>query len=371
MKKLFLLFTSLGLIACGSKNNDNDNTLMASIDAEEGSAVYFSTLNDNGSPEPKDTVLVKDGKINLALPNTDYQGLGILKLENNANGNVLFVYENEKIEGEIHADSLSKTDLKGGDNQDLLQEYMHFLNKQQKAGKALSEKFRNPELQENPTLASQLNEERDAFIEKESKFRKELIKNNPNSLVSVMILSDMLNMNRSSLPEIKSLFEGLSDKAQSTPAGKRIATFIKTNEATSEGSMAPNFTAKTPEGEDLSLKDAMGEVTLIDFWAAWCKPCRMENPNVVKMYNKYHDKGLNIIGVSLDKTKDAWVKAIEDDQLDWYHVSNLKYWNDPIAKMYQVRSIPSTFLLDKDGKIVAKNLRGQALENKVAELLGE
>ena len=114
----------------------------------------------------------------------------------------------------------------------------------------------------------------------------------------------------------------------------------------------------------------MGKVTIIDFWASWCKPCRIENPNVVKIYNKYHDKGLNIIGVSLDKTQNSWTKAIADDQLAWNHVSNLKYWQEPIAQQYGVRSIPSTFILDQDGNIVAKNLRGYALENKISELLG-
>jgi thiol-disulfide isomerase/thioredoxin len=119
------------------------------------------------------------------------------------------------------------------------------------------------------------------------------------------------------------------------------------------------------------LKDAMGEYTIIDFWASWCGPCRKENPNVVRVYNNYHDKGLNIISVSLDKAgqKDRWIKAIKKDKMDWFHVSNLQFWQDPIAKQYGVRSIPATFLLDKNGIIIAKNLRGNALDAKVASLL--
>ena len=119
----------------------------------------------------------------------------------------------------------------------------------------------------------------------------------------------------------------------------------------------------------MALADVLGKVTLIDFWAAWCKPCRAENPNVVSVYNKYHDKGLNIIGVSLDRTADAWKKAIEDDGLRWNHVSHVAYFNDPIAKLYNVNAIPAAFLLDENGVIIAKNLRGPALEEKVAELL--
>ncbi|MBQ0721799.1 MAG: TlpA family protein disulfide reductase, partial [Gammaproteobacteria bacterium] len=128
-------------------------------------------------------------------------------------------------------------------------------------------------------------------------------------------------------------------------------------------------------GKTIALNDIKGKVTLIDFWAAWCAPCRKENPNVVNVYNKYHEKGLEIIGVSLDGTpqqkdaKQAWMDAIEKDKLTWNHVSNLQYFNDPIAKQFNINSIPATFLIDAEGKIIAKNLRGPALEEKIASLL--
>ena len=139
------------------------------------------------------------------------------------------------------------------------------------------------------------------------------------------------------------------------------------------GAIAPDFSAPTPEGKMVSLKEAMGKYTIIDFWASWCKPCRRENPNVVRVYKKYHDKGLNIISISLDKEsqKQRWIQAIEDDKLTWTNISNLKFWREPIALQYNVRSIPATFLIDSEGKIIAKNLRGIALENKMKELFGE
>ena len=136
------------------------------------------------------------------------------------------------------------------------------------------------------------------------------------------------------------------------------------------GKPAPNFSAPSPEGKTISLKESLGKVTIIDFWASWCGPCRAENPNVVAMYNELHDKGLNIIGVSLDKDATKWKEAIAKDKLTWAHVSNLKFWDEPIAKQYNVQSIPATFILDAKGNIVAKDLRGDALKAKVKELLG-
>ena len=139
--------------------------------------------------------------------------------------------------------------------------------------------------------------------------------------------------------------------------------------STAIGATAPDFSGPTPEGKELSLKEAMGKVTIIDFWAAWCKPCRVENPNVVKIYNKYHSKGLNIIGVSLDRKEEDWKKAIADDNLSWNHISSLDYFNDAVAKLYNVEAIPATFILDENGVIIAKNLRGDELESKISELL--
>ena len=135
------------------------------------------------------------------------------------------------------------------------------------------------------------------------------------------------------------------------------------------GGVAPDIALNDTTGAAVPLSSLRGKFVLIDFWASWCGPCRMENPNVVRMYNKYKDKGFTIYSVSLDQSRDSWVKAIRNDNLTWTHVSDLRFWQSAAAQQYGVTGIPKTFLLDKEGKIIAKDLRGPALEQKLEEIL--
>lgn len=135
------------------------------------------------------------------------------------------------------------------------------------------------------------------------------------------------------------------------------------------GKPAPEIALENPAGEIVKLSSLQGKLVLIDFWASWCRPCRAENPRVLQVYNRYKDKGFEIYGVSIDQDKEAWLQAIEDDGIAWLHVSDLKFWQSPVVKDYQIGAIPATYLIDEEGKIVAKNLRGRRLEEKVSELL--
>ena len=188
----------------------------------------------------------------------------------------------------------------------------------------------------------------------------ELIKANPDSYVSTFVI--VSSMGQMEYEQLKERYNLLGEKAK---ASAQIAKL----ESTAIGQIAPNFTITTPEGESISLYDIKGKVKLIDFWASWCGPCRGENPHVVEIYKEYHPKGLEIFGVSLDNNKEAWVKAIADDGLVWKHGSDLKGWQSAPAQLYSVSGIPHTVLLDENNKIIAKNLRGDELKQKIAELL--
>ncbi len=143
----------------------------------------------------------------------------------------------------------------------------------------------------------------------------------------------------------------------------------KENNAGLMGKQAPEIVLPDTEGNEVKLSSLKGKYVLVDFWASWCKPCRVENPNVVAAYNKFKDKNFTILGVSLDQKKEEWLKAIQADQLDWQHISDLKYWSSIVVPMYNIQGIPYNVLLDPEGKVIAENLRGAQLENKLNEVL--
>ncbi|RYZ20258.1 MAG: TlpA family protein disulfide reductase, partial [Chitinophagaceae bacterium] len=170
--------------------------------------------------------------------------------------------------------------------------------------------------------------------------------------------------------QLNERFQLLDPAIQNSNVGKSLAGYIKAQLVGSIGSEAMEFTQADTTGSPVSLSSLRGKYVLLDFWASWCRPCRLENPNVVKAYEKFRKKNFTILGVSLDQNKDAWMKAIKADNLTWTHVSDLQSWSNAVAQLYQVTGIPQNFLIDPSGKIVGKNLRGADLEARLCELLG-
>jgi len=372
MKKIVFIITSaLLFVAC---NNLKDNEFLISGTAngvENGKKVFIEVQTETGSLA-KDTAVVTDGKFELKGI-TDGIDIGFVRIENEEI-NLPIILEEGNININIVKDSLHKSTLGGTPNNDKFQKF----NTESRAISekvAKFEKDNGPEMQKaqmsNDTVTiNKLLKEYKKFQNEMNDYSKKFIKENPDAYLSVLLLENFLMRQYLTPEEIKSYFEGLDKDVKETKSGKKIKTALDSMSAIVIGKPAPNFSAPSPEGKTISLKESLGKVTIIDFWASWCGPCRAENPNVVALYNEFHPQGLNIIGVSLDKDAAKWKEAIAKDGLIWPHVSNLKFWEDPIAKQYNVQSIPATFILDEKGNIVAKDLRGEELRAKVAALLG-
>jgi thiol-disulfide isomerase/thioredoxin len=192
------------------------------------------------------------------------------------------------------------------------------------------------------------------------------VKKYPSSPMVPYIIIDRF-INYPNPEKAKSTYAALAPAAKNSIYGKELGESLRVAAKTGLG-VKPSFTLPDRDGKDLSLASLKGKVVLVDFWASWCGPCRKENPNLVKAYAKYHDKGFEIIGVSLDDKKDNWLKAIDADKLVWLHASDLKGWKSDLAAEYGIKSIPTSFLVDAEGKIIAKDLRGDALEKKLESI---
>jgi peroxiredoxin len=225
--------------------------------------------------------------------------------------------------------------------------------------------------QSDPDYRSQMQARAMKINEQKAVLQKAYIMANPNSEYSLRAVVELagavINL------EVEPFFNALSEKIRQSEIGTKFGKLIAAAKQTGVGQQAPDFAEADVTGKAVRLSDFRGMYVLIDFWASWCGPCRVENPNVVKNYNQYKDKNFTVLGVSLDRpgSKQAWIKAIEADGLVWKQVSDLKFWDGTAVKLYGIQTIPQNILVDPSGKIIAKNLRAEALSSFLKKILGD
>ncbi len=367
MKKIGIIGIGLCLGMLGCKKEGTVH-VVGSIDGmEDGKKVFVKIASAAGLPVTKDTLQIKGGafvyETTMKIPQIYYF------FPENLRGAIPVIMEPGTITVTAYKDSLNASLVKGTASNDELQILMGAFKAIGKKIGALQNQLFKANQEKDTATVKKLQQTYLSYEKEGLDYQLKFIKEHPKSYISALIVKQLLLSNKIEIQVAREAYNAFPPVVKASAEGKDIEKKLQELASTTIGGVAPDFSAPTPSGGTLALKDYRGKVTIVDFWAAWCAPCRAENPKMVQLYNKYRDKGLHIIGVSLDKKAEDWKKAIADDQLSWEHVSNLKFWQDPIAKAYQVRSIPATFLLDKEGRIVAKNATGEELEAKVAELL--
>jgi len=372
MKNIFVLLAFVvTFISC--QKESTEYIINAKIEGvPDGMKVSLKSVIDN-NPVLVDTTFVADGTFSFkgSVEEADIYVLMIQSVPSR----LPFILENKKMNILMYKDSLGLSKIEGSEPNNVAQKYMKQLSEFRKRNDSIIIEFNKARRTNDTLVINDLRIKSQAIKIDKAKYNIDFFKENTNSLFGVLLLENLVKTKALKPAELKEYFNLIPVELQNSKPGKRVKEILNRTLATEIGAIAPDFMAPDPQGNQISLDEIKGKVTIIDFWASWCGPCRKENPNVVRLYEKYHEKGLEIIGVSLDgntKQKDpkkAWLDAIEKDGLKWHQVSNLSYFYDPVAKQYNVQAIPATFILDSEGKIIAKNLRGPALDQKISELL--
>ncbi|WP_367868279.1 redoxin domain-containing protein [Pedobacter sp. WC2423] len=373
-KKAFAILPFAVVMICSGAQSFAQNgkyLLKGNIPVASGKIYLEHELN--GNPVKIDSAQVVNGKFVFkgSVKSPDFYSLTTKGLKYP----IQFILENSAITVTKPADSLASAEIKGSSAQEVYQSFYkgpwkeitaiaggiyNRLDKAEKAAKTAGTKV--------DSLTRAGFDKEFAVLDKKNQIAvKAYISQHSSSAGAAAIIYDRF-ISYPNFPVARELFAGLTEEARQSAIGELITKALATDAKTAKGKAAPAISMTNKDGKIVHLSDFKGKYVLIDFWASWCGPCRKENPNVVAAYKKYHDKGFEILGISLDSKKEAWLKAIEADGLIWTHVSELKGWQNSAAKEYGVRAVPASFLIDPNGNVVGKDLRGEELNQTLAQL---
>ncbi|PSL08020.1 TlpA disulfide reductase family protein [Cecembia rubra] len=367
LSRLLLLFSfSILILSCGGigkKEFDGQVVISGKLSNMPEGKIVLSSINDEMSATIAEISPAANGKFEYKLT---LEGPGFYMINLMDKKEVRLALYAEDVELNYDFSNEKSLELKGSQDSQYMQQIEAIMNEYQENINNLNNEYFEAMSARDQDKIRDIQVRAMGLESDLGEKVKELISNMDGSFAALAALP-MINPKK----DFQFMDELISKMNQKYPGFKTVQNLmVQLDEmrALSVGQVAPEISLPDPSGNVVNLSDLRGKYVLIDFWAAWCRPCREENPNVVRLYNQYKDKGFEVFGVSLDRTHEAWIKAIEDDKLTWTHVSDLKYFNSEAAATYQINAIPATYMLDPEGKIIAKDLRGPSLESKLREL---
>lgn len=390
MKKLYILvLLTLIVVSCNNQNGSKI-VIKGELTNANGSKIYLKELTVKGDGHTDTLELSKSGKFKFTK-NIKYPTFYSLWVDS-GKPIALVVLPKERIKIEGAADSLSQSyRVEGSEESSRAQVLNRMLDYTIGKLDSLNRVYRMFVETKNPNInliEQTLTNNYNNFVDEHRNFTRMFIEKDYSSFTNIMALYQQINTNTFVLykPEDLALFDkvykALRKKYPTSPYIQVLSDNISKMKGEEQsqkvkemianlGSKAPEIALPSPKGDTIRLSSFQGKYVLVDFWASWCPPCRKDNPDLVAIYKQFKAKGFEIFQVSLDKTRDAWITAIREDGCIWPNVSDLQYWNSSAAKTYNVDAIPASFLLDKDGTIMARNLRGEELYNRLVQLLGQ
>jgi len=364
MKKVFVsvFAVALGLTSFAS---DSAYTINGKFDKVKKGMIYLYVIG-NGT-QKKDSSVITDGKY-FFKGYVQKPANAILDLKDDKQSYFRFYLEPGTLTITGIDDSLELLSVSGSklnDDDKVLKERMGYITKWETSfNKAYGEAMKS----KNKEMIDSLDDVDIQIMMEKRKVTAGFVKDYPNSMRAALAITENYAY-YAEASEVEPLYNMLDKNLRNSPKGEEIKKMIETFRSVAIGKVPQDFTQTTPDGKQISLSSLKGKYVLVDFWASWCQPCRRENPNIVKTYDQYKDRDFQIFGVSYDTKKANWEKAIQDDKLFWLQVSDLQGWKNSTSDMYGIKAIPANLLLDKDGKIIAKNLFGKKLTAKLSEVM--
>ncbi|MDT8392785.1 MAG: TlpA disulfide reductase family protein [Bacteroidales bacterium] len=368
MKKLFYLLIAVFLMAsCSPEKNDSQYVITVQIDTLIDGNAYLQK-REGGEWVRIDTAVIEEGTFSMEGV-VDFPVMHYIFIENLKRNVPIFLDEGNIVVSVFNNDR-NATTITGSVAHDQYTKYLDEIQTYEDRMRELYKEYRIVRDSGTAEERDSVEQSLDALYDEQQQFIKDYVFENNTDVVAPFIA--YRNAYSWTVDELMKVVNNFDPALEASPDYAELVDRIEILKRVDIGQPLIDFTMKDTSGVDITLSEiSKGKYMLVDFWASWCGPCRAENPNIVACYNDFHDRGFDILGVSFDNTRDKWIKAIHDDGLTWHHVSDLQYWNNAAGKLYGIRSIPSSIILDPDGIIVARNLRGDELREKLEELLPE